>query len=149
FLVGSRSFGAQAISCFRKLRVLKAVAQFVIQMYVSCKISDLFVLASASNHPFVARHVCTRRPARMLSALHSQLRRLTWKRQGHTMQSKSSMMMLPARVEREIALAHDRSETVIGCFQMGVVIFFALFYLLSPSPVDMTLDPAVTSTLGP
>ena len=65
------------------------------------------------------------------------------------MQSKSSTMILPARVAREIALAHDHSETVIGWFQMGVVIFFALFYLLSPTPVDMTLDPALTSMLGP
>ncbi len=65
------------------------------------------------------------------------------------MQSKSTTMMLPARVAREIALAHDRSETVIGWFQMGVVVFFALFYLLSPTPEDMTLGPGLTSMLNP
>lgn len=65
------------------------------------------------------------------------------------MQSKSSTMVLPARVAREIAIAHDRSERVIGWFQMGVVIFFALFYLLSPAPVDVTLGPGLTNMLNP
>ena len=65
------------------------------------------------------------------------------------MQNKSSTMMLPARVAREIAVAHDHSETVIGWFQMGVVIFFALFYFFSPTPEDMTLGPGLTSMLSP
>ena len=65
------------------------------------------------------------------------------------MQSNSSTMMLPARVSREIAMAHDRSETLIGWFQMGVVIFFAQFYLLSPPPGDMALGPGLTSMLSP
>lgn len=65
------------------------------------------------------------------------------------MSSDTSKMILPARVTREIAIAHDRSERVIGWFQMGVVIFFALFYLLSSPPVDRTLDPGLSSMLSP
>ncbi len=56
-------------------------------------------------------------------------------------------MQLPARVERQITAAHDRSERVIGWFQMGVVLFFALLYLLSPSPADRTLDPHLMGML--
>lgn len=56
-------------------------------------------------------------------------------------------MMLPARVERAIEAAHEHSERVIGFFQMGVVIFFALFYLLSPTPSDHTLDPMLMGML--
>lgn len=58
-------------------------------------------------------------------------------------------MVLPARVERAISAAHDRSERVIGWFQMGVVLFFALIYLVAPPPSDHTLHPALIAMLGP
>jgi adenylate cyclase len=62
-------------------------------------------------------------------------------------------VILPARVERAIVAAHDHSERMIGWFQMGIVVFFALFYLIAPPPSDMTLDPRIMgmipNALGP
>lgn len=63
------------------------------------------------------------------------------------MPADTPTLQLPARVERQIAAAHDRSERVIGWFQMGVVLFFALLYLLSPAPGDRTLDPHLMGML--
>ena len=53
----------------------------------------------------------------------------------------------PARVERSIRAAHDRAELTIGCFQMGIVIFFAGFYLLAPPPADAVADANLMAML--
>ena len=60
---------------------------------------------------------------------------------------RNSVMTLPARVEREISAAHDRSERVIGWFQMGIVVFFTMFYLLAPPPSDRTLETMLMGML--
>jgi adenylate cyclase len=49
--------------------------------------------------------------------------------------------VLPARVERAIAAAQDRSERIIGWFQMGVVVLFGVLYALSPPAAGMMFDP--------
>ena len=56
-------------------------------------------------------------------------------------------MVLPARVERAILAAHDDAERTIGWFQMGIVVFFALFYLLAPRPADAVPDPEIMGML--
>ncbi len=56
-------------------------------------------------------------------------------------------MAVPARVARAIRAAHANAERAIGWFQMGVVVFFALFYLLSPRPADAVLDPMLAEML--
>ncbi len=48
--------------------------------------------------------------------------------------------ILPARVERAIAAAQDRSERIIGWFQMGVVLLFGTLYAISPPPGGMMFD---------
>ena len=55
--------------------------------------------------------------------------------------------VLPARVERSIRAAHDSAERTIGCFQMGIVIFFAGFYLLAPPPSDAVADAKLMAML--
>ncbi len=54
---------------------------------------------------------------------------------------------VPARVERAIREAHDEAERTIGGFQMGVVVFFALFYLLAPPPADAVPDARLVGML--
>ncbi len=45
-----------------------------------------------------------------------------------------SVTALPARVRREIEMSQDRSEILIGWLQLGVVLTFAILYLLAPDP---------------
>jgi adenylate cyclase len=59
----------------------------------------------------------------------------------------NAAMVLPARVERAIRAAHDNAERTIGWFQLGVVVFFALFYLLAPRPSDHVLDAKLMAML--
>jgi len=47
---------------------------------------------------------------------------------------RSAPAILPARVERAIAAEQDRSERIIGWFQMGVVLLFGALYAISPPP---------------
>jgi adenylate cyclase len=49
--------------------------------------------------------------------------------------------MLPARVERAIEAEQDRSERIIGWFQMGVVAFFAALYAVSRPAEGRNFDP--------
>lgn len=49
--------------------------------------------------------------------------------------------ILPARVERAIIAEQDRSEKIIGWFQMGVVVFFAALYAVSRQPEGRSFDP--------
>ncbi len=51
------------------------------------------------------------------------------------------MDALPARVERAIAAEQDRSEKIIGWFQMGVVMLFGALYIVSPPPEGMSFNP--------
>ncbi len=46
---------------------------------------------------------------------------------------------LPVRVRREIEESQDRSEVLIGWLQLGVVLTFAVLYLLAPDPRSGTL----------
>lgn len=54
---------------------------------------------------------------------------------------KEAPQMLPARVERAIEAEQDRSERIIGWFQMGVVAFFAALYAVSRPAEGRSFDP--------
>jgi adenylate cyclase len=55
--------------------------------------------------------------------------------------------ILPARVERAIAAEQDRSEQIIGWFQMGIVLLFGALYIVSPPAQGMMFDPMLATWL--
>ena len=61
-----------------------------------------------------------------------------------------SASVLPERIRTEIEQEQDRSELLIGWFQLGIVITFGVLYLLSPKPTTaFALEPwALSIYLG-
>ncbi len=51
-------------------------------------------------------------------------------------------MVMPERIRREIEQEQDRSEMLIGWFQLGVVFIFGILYAVSPKPMtEFALEP--------